>query len=52
MPLTFPLALNGYVLVSEDLLSLRFNIQVGTMYVKQELFDESGLVSEIISVQI
>lgn len=41
----------GYVLVLEGLLCLRFNLQLGTMYVEHEMFAESGVVFEIVIMQ-
>ena len=38
----------GLILVLEQLLALRFNLQIGTMYVEQELYAPSGVVSKII----
>ena len=42
---------NGYVGVLKDLLGLRFNLQVGTMYVKQEMYFANGEVSRTILMQ-
>jgi hypothetical protein len=38
VPLILPLQDDGHVTVSEDLLSLRFNLQIGTMYLEHEMF--------------
>lgn len=40
VPFTLPLGVNGFVVVYEELLELRFNFQVGTMNVKQNLYTE------------
>lgn len=45
MPFTLPL---DNVCVFEGLLSLRFNLHIGTMYVEQEMYFEDGWLSEII----
>ena len=45
MPLTLPL---DNVCVFERLLSLRFNLHIGTMYVEQEMYFEDGWLFEII----
>jgi hypothetical protein len=46
-----PLQDDGHVNVTEDLLSLRFNLQVGTMYLEQEMYSADGEVYETILVQ-
>ena len=46
-----PLADQGYVNVSEDLLNLRFNLCIGTMYVEQEISSMDGDILEIILLQ-
>ena len=51
VPFTLPLQDHGRVTVSEDLLSLRFNLQIGTMYVEQEMYSVDGEVSETILLQ-
>lgn len=33
----------GFILVLEQLLVLHFNLQIGTMYVEQELYAPSGV---------
>jgi hypothetical protein len=42
---------NGHVSVSDDLLSLRFNLQIGTMYLEQKIYSADGEVYETILVQ-
>jgi len=51
VPFTLPLQDDGHVVVSEDLLSLRFNLQIGTMYIEQEMYSTVGEVYETILVQ-
>ena len=52
VPFTMPLANNGVALVSKDMLHWRFNFHIGTIYVEQKLFDESGVVFKIFLMQI
>lgn len=52
MPFTLPLINNGIVSMYDDLLDSRFDFQLGIMYVEQELYMESDLVSEPILMQI
>jgi hypothetical protein len=51
VPFILPLQDDGHVNVTEDLLSLRFNLQVGTMYLEQEMYSADGEVYETILVQ-
>jgi hypothetical protein len=51
VPFILPLQDDGHVNVTEDLLSLRFNLQVGTMYLEQEMYSTDGEVYETILVQ-
>lgn len=51
VPFTMPLANNEVALVSEDLLQWRFNFHIGTIYVEQKLYDESGVVFKIFLMQ-
>ena len=46
-----PLQDDGHVDVSEDLLSLRFNLQIGTMYLEQQMYFANGKVYETMLVQ-
>ena len=46
-----PLQDDGFVCVSEDLLSLRFNPQLRTMYLEQEMYFVDGKVYETLLVQ-
>lgn len=46
-----PLQDDGFVCVSEDLLSLRFNLQLRIMYLEQEMYSADGEVYETILVQ-
>ena len=48
---TFPLGANGFVVVQENLLSLKVNFRLGTMYVEQELFQETGELCETVLIQ-
>ena len=51
VPFILPLQHDGHVSVSEDLLSLRFNLQIGSMYLEQEMYSADGEVYETILVQ-
>ena len=51
VPFTLPLQDDGHVGVLEDLLSLRFNLQMGTMYLEQEMYFADGQVCETIMIQ-
>lgn len=42
VPFTLLLQDDDHVFVSEDLLSLRFNLRVGIMYIEQELYNVEG----------
>ena len=48
---TLPLEDDGHVSVSNDLLGLKFNLQIGTMYVEQEMYIVDGDISESILMQ-
>ena len=48
MPFTLPLGNKGFILFLEQLLALIFNLQIGTMYVEQELYALNGIVSNTI----
>jgi hypothetical protein len=50
VPFILPLQDDGHVIVSEDLLSLRFNLQIGTMYLEHEMYSADGEVYETILV--
>jgi len=43
-----PLQDDGHVSDSEDLLSLRFDLQIRTMYLEQEIYSTDGEVYEMI----
>ena len=47
----WPLQDDGYMDVLEDLLSLRFNLQIRTMYLEHEMYSADGEVYEMILVQ-
>ena len=51
VPFTLPLGADGFVVVQENLLSLKFNFRLGTMYVEQELFQETGQLCETVLMQ-
>ena len=51
VPFILPLQDDGHVNVSEDLLSLRFNLQIGTMYLEQEMYSADGEVYETVLVK-
>ena len=51
VPFNLPLENDGCVVVLEYLLGLRFNLQIGTMYVEQEIYSASGIVSRTILMQ-
>ena len=42
MPFTLTLEDDHHVKVLEDLLSLRFNLRIGSMYVEQEMYSPNG----------
>ena len=46
VPFILPLQDDGHVSVSEDLLSLRFNLQIGSMYLEHEMYSADGEVYE------
>ena len=48
---TLPLDTDGFVVVHENFLSIKFNFRLGTMYVEQELFQEIGELCETILIQ-
>ena len=50
VPFILPLQDDGHVSVSEDLLSLRFNLQIGTIYLEHEMYSADGKVYETILV--
>ena len=51
VPFMLPFYDDGHVGVSKDLVSLRFNLQIGTMYLEQEMYYVDGEVYEMILVQ-
>ena len=51
VPFMLSLQDDGHVDVSEDLVSLRFNLQIGTMYLKQKIYSADGEVYETVLVQ-
>jgi hypothetical protein len=51
VPFMLPLHDDGHVGVSEDLLSLRFNLLIGTMYLEHEMYSANGEVYETILIQ-
>ena len=51
VPFVLLLQDDNHVDVSEDLLSLRFNLQIRTMYLEQEMYSANGEVYETILVQ-
>ena len=51
VPFTMPLTIDGSILIWENLMGLRFNFQMNTMYVEHELFNKSGWVSKIVFMQ-
>jgi hypothetical protein len=50
VPFTLPLDDDHHVKVSKDLISLRFNLRIGTMYVEQEMFSTNGNILETILI--
>ena len=50
VPFTLPLEDDHHVKVSEDLLSLRFNLRIGSMYVEQEMYSTNGDILETIFI--
>lgn len=51
MPFTFMLGDQCHMNVSKDLLSLRFNLRIGTMYVEQKMYYVDGDILETILLQ-
>ena len=46
-----PLQDDGHVDVSEDLFNLKFNLQIGTMYLEQNMYSADEEVYETVLVQ-
>ena len=44
VPFTLLFANDGFIIGFEVLLGLKFEFQVGTMYMEQEMFDDNGMV--------
>jgi hypothetical protein len=42
---------DGHVSVSEDLLSLRFNLQIGSMYLEQDMYSPNEEMYETILIK-
>lgn len=51
MPFTLPLHNDGYADVNASFLRLRFNLYIGTVYVKQEMYSPNEDVIETILMQ-
>lgn len=51
MSFTLSFVGDGQVVVLEDLLGLRFNLQNGTMYVEHDMYSANGDVPETIVMQ-
>lgn len=45
MPFTLPFDNDGHVIIMEDLLFMKFNLQVGTIYIEQEMYSMDGDIS-------
>lgn len=43
---TLPLEIDDHVGVSKNMLSLQFNLHVGTMYIKQEMYNVERYIGE------
>ena len=50
VPFTLPLDDDHHVKVSKNLFSLRFNLQIGSMYVEQEMYSMDGDILETILI--
>ena len=50
VPFTLPLEDDHHVKVSEELLSLRFNLRIGSMYVEQEMYSTNGDILETVLI--
>jgi hypothetical protein len=50
VPFTLPLDYDYHVKVSEELLSLRFNLRIGSMYVEQKMYGMNGDILETILI--
>lgn len=48
---TLTLGDDGYVVIMEDLIGLRFNLLKGTLYVEQNMYGKDGVVSETIDAK-
>jgi hypothetical protein len=48
VPFSLPLDDHHNMKVSKDLLSLRFNLRIGSMYIEQEMCSTNGDILEII----
>lgn len=48
VPFTLPLKDDGFVGVSKNLLGLRFNLQIGSMYVEHEMYSKEKVFSKTI----
>lgn len=51
VPFTLTLGDDGYVVIMEDLIGLRFNLLKGTLYVEQNMYGKDGVVSETIDAK-
>ena len=51
LPFMLSLQDNGHVDVSEDMLNLIFNLEIGTMYLEKEMYSADGEVYETVLVQ-
>jgi hypothetical protein len=51
VPFNLPLGDDDHVVILEDLIGLRFNLRIGTLYVKQKMYGEDGGVSETIDAK-
>ena len=50
MPFSLPLDDHHHLKVSEDLLSLRFNLRIGSMYMEQKMYSTNDDILEIILI--
>ena len=50
MPFSLPLDDHHHLKVSEDLLSLRFNLRIGSMYMEQKMYSTNDDILETILI--
>lgn len=51
IPFILPLGDDDHVVILGDLIGLRLNLHLGTLYVKQKMYAKDGVVSETIDTK-